>query len=356
MTVEQVIEQESLEQKSALAIKEGFSGFIAQANELVSRANSIEVTDISQKERMKEARELRLEIKSIRTQADKVRKALKEDSIRYGRAVQGVYNILEYMVKPAEEHLEKQEKFAELQEMKRKADLKAKREIEIQPYADFVPFGLNLGDLSDEDYQKVYDGAKLQMQTKIEQEQKEKAEREEVIRLQKIYHENERALLPLKSFIDNYDSINLQTLTEDERNVIIANAQTKQAEKELELEKLRKQNEDAQRKLEEQQREARIAAEKAEQERLKAEAEARRLREEAEKKAADEAAKAEAARKEEAKARRAPDKQKLLSVADQLDGFVFPELKSLEALDIAEKAKAELVRIAKAIRVHCNQL
>ena len=58
---------------------------------------------------MQEARIARLALRDIRIQADKTRKALKEESLRYGKAVQGVYNVIEYLITPIEKHLEERE-------------------------------------------------------------------------------------------------------------------------------------------------------------------------------------------------------------------------------------------------------
>ena len=45
-----------------------------------------------------------------------------------------MYNFIEKIIKPLEAHLEEQEKFAEIQEVKRKAELKAKRLEILAPY------------------------------------------------------------------------------------------------------------------------------------------------------------------------------------------------------------------------------
>jgi len=173
----EVVATSGVETRTATVLKEKFLPFFEQAEEWKSKAEALVVTDISQTAEMKMARVARLALKEIRVSADKTRKELKEDSLRYGKAVQGVYNVIEYLITPIEKHLQEQEDFVVIQEAKRRAELKANREMELQPFAEFVPMGLDLGSMDDADYEKTLTGAKLQLQAKIEIEQKAEADR-----------------------------------------------------------------------------------------------------------------------------------------------------------------------------------
>lgn len=172
-----VIESIGLEVQTGNYIKEKFLPFFEQAEEWKLRAQALVVTDISQTADMKMARIARLALKEIRVNADKTRKELKEDSLRYGKAVQGVYNVIEFLISHIEKHLQEQEDFAAIYEGKKRAEIKANREMELQPFAEFVPFGLDLGAMSESDFQKTLNGAKLQLQAKIEAEQRAETER-----------------------------------------------------------------------------------------------------------------------------------------------------------------------------------
>ena len=110
-----VINESGVEQSTALTLQSSFLPFFEQAEQWKIKAESLVVTDASQTREMKMAREARLALKDIRVSADKTRKALKEDSLRYGKAVQGVYNVIDYLIAPIEKHLEEQEKFPEIQ-------------------------------------------------------------------------------------------------------------------------------------------------------------------------------------------------------------------------------------------------
>lgn len=193
----QVIEGEHVEPQTAIAIQSAFSTFFAEADEWRIKAQAIKVTDVSQKADMAMARVIRLKLREIRVSADKKRKDLKEDSLRYGRAVQGAYNILDFLISPLEKTLEEQEKFAEVQEAKRQAELKTSREIQLAPWKEFVPFGMDFGKMSEDDFAKILSGAKLQHQAKIDAEEKSEAERQEKIKAeeverQRIREENEK--------------------------------------------------------------------------------------------------------------------------------------------------------------------
>lgn len=236
------------------------------------------------------ARQARLALKDIRVNADKTRKALKEDSLRYGKAVQGVYNVIEFLITPIEKHLEGQEKFAEIQEANRKAALKKEREIEVTPWQEFMPYGLDFGNMTDSDYNNLLNGAKLQQASKIEAEQKAEAERverekQEAAEREAMRIENER----LKAEREAREK-------EVEAEILKAEAARIEAEKQAK-------------------------AERESREKLEAEMKAKAAAEQAAKQQAEEAAAAELKAKQQAEetAAKAPKKQKL---SVWIDGFI----------------------------------
>jgi len=82
-----------------------------------------------------------------------------------------------------EENLEQIEKYAENKEKERIETLRANRTSELEPYAEFVPFGIDLGNMSEEDFSKTMNGAKLQFEAKIEAEKKAEEARIEAERI-----------------------------------------------------------------------------------------------------------------------------------------------------------------------------
>ena len=182
--MELIIVDTTIQPTSADAIRAAFTPFFEQAQKWELQAKSIVVTDRSQKAEMQMARTARLALREVRINAEKTRKELKEESLRYGQAVQSVYNLIAGAIEPLEAHLEEQEKFAERADAKDRAELKAARLAELAPVAEFVPSGLEFATMSEADYSTVLSGAKLQSQAKkdaqekAEKEAKEKAERE----------------------------------------------------------------------------------------------------------------------------------------------------------------------------------
>src|SRR3990167_567660 len=123
----QVLESSGLEKSQAQSVMQGFNDFFEEVKKHELRAKSILVTDASQVKEIKEAREIRLELKNIRVNAEKVRVERKEFFLRGGKAIDGIANVLKALIIPLEEHLDKQEHFAERMEEERKERVNAER-------------------------------------------------------------------------------------------------------------------------------------------------------------------------------------------------------------------------------------
>lgn len=185
-----VITDSKVEQSTALTLQNAFLPFYDNLLTWSEKAKTLVVTNASQTREMKMAREGRLALRDIRVAANKKRIVLKEDSTRYGKAVQSVYNLIDDLCTPAEKHLEEQEKFVEIQEEKRKAELKAIRSAELLPYAEFLTPSLfaELGEYTEEEYSVILNKSKEALENKIAAEaqaeldriakEKEKVERQ----------------------------------------------------------------------------------------------------------------------------------------------------------------------------------
>ena len=93
-----------------------------------TKAKTIVVNDASQTADMKIARIGRLELREKRIEVEKVRKAMKEQSLREGKAIDGIANVLKGLIIPIEEYLDKQEHFVELKEKERLEAERVERE------------------------------------------------------------------------------------------------------------------------------------------------------------------------------------------------------------------------------------
>lgn len=220
--------------------------------------------DLEDSETSKKARELRLKIQKNRTQGIGVwHKTTKDYFLKGGQFIDAVKRKEEAVNLRMEQILESIEKHAEIQEQKRKAELKEKRVVELELYSEFVPFGIELGGLSDDEYKKVFNGAKLQYEAKLEEERKAEAERKRIEEVQKLHNERKESLLTLWQFVENKD-VNFGEMSEELFSSIKSDANSKKIAFESEQERIRKENE-------------RLAKEKAQ-----LEAKAKKEREEAE--------------------------------------------------------------------------
>ena len=221
--------------------------------------------DIEDKETSKKAKELRLKIKDNRTKGIEVwHKTTKEFFLKGGQFVDAIKRKEIAVNERMEEMLESIEKYAENLEKERKSKLNAERTELLEPFDAFVPLGLNFGEISEEEFAKIFNGAKLQ----FEQQQKEEEEAEEkriadakaeAERIEKQRIENER----LKAEAEKREK---QIEAEREKQAKI------QAEKDAELQRER----DAKAKLEAELQAKKDADEKAENDRKFAEENAKK--------------------------------------------------------------------------------
>ena len=109
-----IVQENNLEPTKANAILEQFIGYFEEASEWEAKAKEIVVTDASQTEEMATAKEGRLFLRDKRIDIEKTRKALKEQSLREGKAIDGISNVLKALIIPIENHLKAQEDFIEI--------------------------------------------------------------------------------------------------------------------------------------------------------------------------------------------------------------------------------------------------
>ena len=126
---------DNLNPEMALSLKNTFMPFFEQAEEWAKKAKEINITDVTQIKEMQLARDTRLNLRTIRINVEKTRKELKEESLRKGKAIDGIANVIKFLIVPIEEHLQEQENFVIIQEEKRKSELKESREKELEQYA-----------------------------------------------------------------------------------------------------------------------------------------------------------------------------------------------------------------------------
>lgn len=349
-TLELVPQSEELPEKRA-DIPAIWQGFRSQAEKLKLTAETLVVTDVSQKAEMKLARATRLELRQLRIAVEAKRKELGDEALRQKQRIDGDARILKELIEPLEERLLEQEQFAERKEAERIASLIADRKNQLSAYINDTS-GFNLGEMTEEAFIALHDSlkashkAKLAEAARVEAERiaKEKAEAEE---RERIRLENER----LKK-----EAAERELAAKKEREAAAAALaeQKRIADEKAAAERKRVEAEQA------------AAEAKAKKEREAAEEAARKERAQLEAIAAEERAKAEAARieaekaaaalraqkeaearikaKQEAEAKAAaaaPDKAKLAALADNVRALAMPKIQNEEiAGTIIEKIEA----------------
>lgn len=359
-----IVQESGLEKTKAQVLLDNFSNYFNLAAEWEIKAKSIVITDVSQKHEMKMAREGRLELKQKRIEVEKTRKILKEQSLREGKAIDGIANVLKAVIEPIEQYLEVQEKFAERKEAERKQALRNIRTGELSIYVSDLTVFSDLGEMTDGAYAKILQTAKLAWEEnqkavrKAEEERiaKEKAETEE---RERIRLENEK----LKA--DAVERERLAKIEREKQEKLLAEAK---ARADLELQKAKDKQEKIfqeerarhaaaereQRALAEKNRieqekrdaEARKAKAEAEEKLRQAKAEADRLQAELKVKQEKEAKELKAKQDAEKKAKSAPDKVKLKILADHLRNPKLPEMVSEEYKRMMTEVKERMLNIA----------
>lgn len=332
-----IVEESGLEKTQATAILNNFQGFFKEASEWEAKAKAIVITDAGQVDLMASAREARLALKSIRVSAENTRKSLKEKALREGRAIDGIANVIKALIVPLEEHLEKQEKYAENLEAERVARINAQREAELGKYVEDVTL-YNYKEMSDEAFNKLvvtvkraWDdeqaAIKKAEEERVENEKKEKAEQE------RIRIENEK----LKKEAEEKEKAIAKEREEAEKKLA--------KEREENEKKLAKEREENEKKLAE------------EREKLKKEAEAREKleKEKRDKEAADK--KAEEERKEkERQAKLAPEKEKIFLYSEEIKSLRGPSEISVAGRAIVEEAEKKLLAVSQEIKIKLKNL
>jgi hypothetical protein len=308
--LEKVVNESGLAIQEGESIKQSYIPFIVQLADIQEQSKKI---NFESPQPIDEtiARELRLKTVKIRTGAADLKDERKRVHLLKGNLEQAAYNLIAASCKLTEDTLNNVEKAREIAEKKRKDELRITRNTEVQVYAEYIPFGIDLGSLDETGYQNLLNGARLQMQAKIdadlkvEQEKiaKEKAEAEEK---RKMLLENERLR---KENEAKEQKLKAERKAAEAKAKIEADKQAKiQADLKAKAESERKAMEEKARKEYEIQ-EAKLKIEREEKAKIQAELEAKQKAEAEEKARKDAEEKTRIAA--EKKAAKAPDKQKL---------------------------------------------
>lgn len=316
---------------------EKFSSYSQQADELVAIAETIEVTSAQDTEEIELARRTRLDLQKVRTSTDKTRKAMKEEALLYGRALDGIANIIKFKIVPAEKVLQEMEDFAKHEEEERIAALVAERTSKLEAYEVDVE-DYDLGSMTDKAFNALLENSKLGYQARKDAAIAEQ-KREEEARLAA-----EKAAAARKAL----EAAEREKMRVDNEKLQAKAAKEQAARKKAEAEaKALKQAEVDRMKadLERREKEAKEEAQR--------EAEAKQAELDAMVAALDAMVAAEEA---EQRALAAPDKEKLVVLVETICDIKFPSVSSDVAREAIDEAGVALTNLVKALRVTIDEL
>jgi virulence-associated protein VapD len=171
-----------------------------------------------------------------------------------------------------ESDLEQIEKYAEIKEQQRLDELEQQRKEIASEYSEFMPFGVNLRTISNDDFDKLLNGAKLQYQAKIEGDKKAEIERIENQRLDDLARERQLQIAPYAMFLNS--NVSLREMSDEDYMKLFNDLQVARFEFEKEQEKIRIENEELKKQAQIIEQQKIIAQQQAEA-KLKAEQDAR---------------------------------------------------------------------------------
>lgn len=284
-----------------------------------------------QPDQPKKAAAIRKALKAIRVSADKDRKALKEDALRTGKAIDGYHAILEHALVPVETAMREIEEAEERRETERRTALREARRLELSAYMDPAHMLTILGDLPEDAYQAQLAGAKAVK----EAADKAAEERAAAARVAAAAAEAARLQREAEAVAERE---RLQREAEEAKEA----ARLAKVESDRKDEDARKAKEAADAEIARLKKAAadKAAADKAEQDKKDAEAQAERDR------IAKEAAEREAQAK---RAAAAPDREKLHAWAKTLRALPMPEPTTPAAQGLMIKITQELMAFADRV-------
>ena len=251
-----IIKDSGLEETKANFLLTNFQNYFEIASDWEIKAKNIVVNNETQKAEMEMARAGRLFLREKRIAIEKSRKELKEQSLREGKAIDGIANVLKALIEPIEEYLDKQEHFVEI---KQKEEAERLRIVEEKRLEDERL-------AKEKAYQEEQERIRLEnekLKKEAEKKENERLAREEEINRERLNAEAEKKVIEEKALKDK----------EKADRAILLDKQKAEAEKRAIEEKARLEKEKAEkaRKLLEQKAEAEKKKLIVKQEKLKAE-------------------------------------------------------------------------------------
>jgi len=311
-----IANQAGLAESQTEQLLKSFGNYFEEARAIANGAKDIQVKDVSEVELMMSARKQRLALREVRINVENTRKELKEQSLREGKAIDGIANVIKALIIPVEDHLQLQEDFKKIQDEIVRRKLSEDRLAQLQQY-DFFAIGIDLANMSVGAYESLLENTKTAFEARKEAEKK--AEQERIDAEQRRLAEEKRL--------------------REENDRLIKEAQEREKANEIANKKR-----DADLAKERAQQQEKLDAERKSREKIEAEIKAEREKQEAERLSQEELRRQKLL---------APDKEKLLELAKAINLFMsahLPAVQSKKASEIVSYAESNLADIADQIR------
>lgn len=194
----EVVKATELAPSEAQVMLDNFTDLFEQAKQWELKAQTIVVSEETQVAEMEQAKEARSALKRIRLDAEAKRKELKEKSLREGKAIDGIANVIKALIVPIEEYLEKQEKFLEIRKEERLQVMVTNRRVLLANYIENPDF-YNLKEMSEEGFNTLVENSKVAFVAKKKaerdiEEARIKKEEDNRIEQEKIRQERDKLL------------------------------------------------------------------------------------------------------------------------------------------------------------------
>ena len=334
--------------------------------ELSDRYMVLKTNGLDDRKAFDAVHEARMDVKGRRVEVEKTRKELKEEALKYGRAVDAEAKRITALLAPIEDHLQAEEDKVTNERARIKKEVEEKEAARIQARVNVLfdygckfnglEYSMNGFAISQAQVKEFTDNDFFTFCNKLQEmidadnarkAEEEKKRQEEAERLAKIAAEQEAERQRLAAIAKEQAEREAKIKAEKEAAEAKIRAEQEAIERQKREIQAQKEREEAERK-----RKAELeAAEKAAAEKARIE-EAERIKREAEEKAEkDRLAKIEAERQEALR----PDKEKLLAYADAIETVKCPEV-SKESQAIVSEAKKNLTKVANIIRKQTRDL
>ena len=114
-----IIQNSGLEAVEGQTLLEKFGNYEQVAKEWEVKAHTIKVTNANQETEMLMAKTARKKFSDLRIEVEKSRKAMKEQSLRKGQAIDAIARFLVSLIEPIENYLREQEDFVKIEASKK---------------------------------------------------------------------------------------------------------------------------------------------------------------------------------------------------------------------------------------------